>query len=237
MMTSTTQGEDSALADSLFCDTPRTVMLPSSSVLSTASNAGKHRLMMLQGSGYLDNFMTMPRWVAKSESNLSMHSWSKILLLIGTQSMGLVCRTTPRESSPQSIRLPGVGQGLGATSVWGQPMSKWHLQTKWRTSLWNSSRNAQTWLAAPCLLVTRVHKPLSQSTQHPCRNHSEAFQYTQSQWQRNGSYEPLAQQALNPWQGWCLCSSSGFSKWFQDFSLMTVFWDPVVNLPSWWRKS
>jgi hypothetical protein len=52
MMTSTTLGVDSTLAYSVFCNTPRTVMLPSSSVLSMASKAGKHPLMILRGSGY-----------------------------------------------------------------------------------------------------------------------------------------------------------------------------------------
>ena len=63
MMTSTTLGVDSTLAYSVFCNTPRrTEMVPSSSVLLTASKAGKHPLMILvQGSGYLDKFLTVPR--------------------------------------------------------------------------------------------------------------------------------------------------------------------------------
>jgi hypothetical protein len=47
MMTSPTLGNDSAFADSLFFDTPTTAM-PSSSVLSMASNAGKHPLLIFR---------------------------------------------------------------------------------------------------------------------------------------------------------------------------------------------
>jgi hypothetical protein len=66
--------------------------------------------------------------------------------------------------------------------------------------------------SCPCRRCTaKIHRVIVLS-QYPCRIHNHAFQSTQSQGQRNVTYEPLAQQALIPWQGWWLCSSSGLFK-------------------------